>query len=57
MYHKVMEAILRAYNMKTGGFEDKIVEISDNHDFSEGPYVDTVPFVVGSNQTIIPLDF
>jgi len=52
-----MEAILRAYNMKTGGFEDKIVEISDNHDFSEGPYVDTVPFVVGSNQTIIPLDF
>ena len=30
------------------------VEIADTHNFADGPYVDTVPFAVGSNQTILP---
>jgi len=51
-----MKAILRTYNKETL-VSDKIVDISDDHDFSNGPYVDTVPFSVGSNQTIIPIEY
>ncbi|MBV6513914.1 MAG: hypothetical protein FMNOHCHN_03496 [Ignavibacteriaceae bacterium] len=51
-----MKAILRTYD-KDSHISDKIVEISDNHDFLDGPYADTVPFSVGSNQSILPLDW
>ncbi len=36
--------------------EVRPVEISDDHDWLSGPYVDTVPFSVGSNETIIPYE-
>lgn len=48
-----MKAVLRTYD-KEKHISDKIVEISDSHDFF-GPYADTVPFSVGSNQSILPL--
>jgi hypothetical protein len=50
-----MKAILRTYHNELS-FTDDVVEIDDNHDFSNGPYQDTVPFAVGSNQTILELD-
>ena len=50
-----MKAILRTYKNEQD-FTEKLVEVSDEHEFSDGPYEDTVPFAVGSNQTIIPLD-
>lgn len=51
-----MKAILRTYTDKDGDFFDKIVEIDESHDFLNGPYADTVPFAVGSNQTILSLN-
>jgi hypothetical protein len=33
-----------------------VVEIDDNHEFYNGPYQDTVPFAVGSNQAILPIE-
>ena len=50
-----MIAILRTYGCD-GRFDDSIVNISDDHKFEEGPYVDTVPFPVGSNQSILSLE-
>jgi len=50
-----MKAILRTHLNETR-FVDKIVDIDDNHDFAGGPYQDTVPFAVGSNQEILPLE-
>ena len=32
------------------------VLISEDHDWAGGPYADTVPFAVGSNQYLIPDD-
>lgn len=52
----LMKAILRSYHSETSR-TDKLVEISDSHDFAQGPYVDTVPFSVGSNQSILPIDY
>ena len=51
-----MKAILRTWNLATATFFDKMVDISENHDFSKGPYQDTIPFSVASNQEIIPID-
>lgn len=48
-----MKAILRTWKSETEK-EDTVVEIADNHNFADGPYVDTVPFTVGSNQEILP---
>ena len=50
-----MKAILRTYHNELS-FTDRVVEIDDDHDFGDGPYQDTVPFAVGSNQTILDLD-
>ena len=50
-----MRAILRTYGCYFG-FDDSIVNIRDDHKFEEGPYVDTVPFPVGSNQSILSLE-
>lgn len=50
-----MKAILRTYISETN-IIDEIREISDNHHFEDGPYVDTIPFSVGSNQTILELE-
>ena len=50
-----MKAILRTHFSETR-FVDKIVDIDDNHDFAGGPYQDTVPFAVGSNQEILQLE-
>lgn len=50
-----MMAVLRTYQGEDK-ITDKLVEISDDHNFANGPYVDTVPFAVGSNQAIIPED-
>ena len=36
--------------------QSNIVEILPGHDFSAGPYQDTIPFSVGSNQTIQPVE-
>jgi hypothetical protein len=46
----VKKAVLRTYLNNSGDFVDRIVEVSEDHDFSKGPYQDTVPFCVGSNQ-------
>lgn len=50
-----MKAILVTYN-KDVSCETAEVEIDVKHDFSKGPYQDTVPFSVGSNQNVIPID-
>jgi hypothetical protein len=50
-----MTAVLRTYQGEDN-ITDKLVEISDAHNFADGPYVDTVPFAVGSNQSILPED-
>jgi hypothetical protein len=50
-----MKAILRTYDHRDASYTDRVVEIDDNHDFSNGPYQDSVPFAVGSNQTILEL--
>lgn len=51
-----MKAILRTYQQDEH-VSDKVVEIDDSHNFNDGPYVDTIPFSVGSNQEIVPLDW
>jgi len=51
-----MKAILRTWDTRESTFEDVIVEVRADHKFSEGPYVDTVPFTVGSNQEILPFE-
>lgn len=50
-----MNAILRTWRSELY-YEDSLVQISDNHHFEDGPYVDTVPFSVGSNQEILSVD-
>ena len=50
-----MTAILRTYQSETT-FTEELVEISDDHIFAYGPYQDTVPFSVGSNQEILPFE-
>jgi hypothetical protein len=50
-----MTAVLRTYQGEDK-IADKLVEISDDHNFADGPYGDTVPFAVGSNQAILPED-
>jgi hypothetical protein len=50
-----MTAILRTYLNEKVICEEK-VEIDDDHIFAYGPYQETVPFSVWSNQDIIPED-
>jgi hypothetical protein len=50
-----MKAILRTYHNEHSA-TDRVVEIDDNHEFYNGPYQDTVPFAVGSNQAILPIE-
>jgi hypothetical protein len=50
-----MKAILRTYQSENLFFEEE-VEIDDDHIFAYGPYQDTVPFAVSSNQEILPID-
>jgi hypothetical protein len=48
------KAVLRTYLNNRGDFRDELVRVLRGHRFSDGPYVDTVPFAVGSNQAILP---
>lgn len=51
-----MKAVLITY--KGEAIESrKIVEISDDHKWEDGPYVDTIPFSVGSNQTVVDYEY
>jgi hypothetical protein len=50
-----MKAILRTYHNETN-HTDEVVDIHDDHDFGGGPYQDTVPFAVGSNQSILAIE-
>jgi len=50
-----MKAILRTFHSELR-FIDVLCEIADDHDWAQGPYQDTVPFSVGSNQTLFPVD-
>lgn len=50
-----MTAILRTYLNEKVIYEEK-VEIDDDHIFAYGPHQDTVPFVVASNQDLIPFE-
>jgi len=50
-----MKAVLVTYRGEETAFKD-VVEIDDNHNFADGPYVDTIPFAVGSNQSIQPME-
>lgn len=49
-----MKAILRTWIRETPA--DMVVEIDDTHDFALGPYQDSVPFAVGSNQEILQIE-
>lgn len=51
-----MKAILRTWDGPKATFEDRIVTVDNRHDFLNGPYADTVPFAVGSNQEILPIE-
>lgn len=55
IFGETQTAILRTYSDNSGKYDDQPVEISAEHEFSQGPYQDTVGFAVGSNQTIISL--
>lgn len=51
-----MKAVLITY--KGEAIESrKIVEISDDHKWEDGPHVDTIPFSVGSNQTVVDYEY
>jgi len=50
-----LEAILRTY-VSEGFYFDEIVLIDATHDFIGGPYQDTIPFAVGSNQEVLPVE-
>jgi hypothetical protein len=50
-----MKAILRSWHNETS-HTDEVVDIHDDHDFGGGPYQDTVPFAVGSNQSILAIE-
>jgi hypothetical protein len=50
-----MKAILKTNVGESVTFEE-IVEIHDDHIFCYGPHQETVPFVVGSNQEILPFE-
>lgn len=53
-----MKAWLVTYNLQTQCLQERrLVEVADDHNFADGPYVDTVPFSVGSNQTVVPEDW
>lgn len=54
VFGETQTAVLRTYQ-SNGGQTDQLCEVSADHDFSKGPYQDTVGFVVGSNQTIFPV--
>lgn len=45
-------AILRSYESETKFSEDWCL-VADDHSFANGPYQDTVPFAVGSNQAVL----
>lgn len=50
-----MRAILITYEKEAvAGL--RLVIIADDHDWSKGPYADTVGFSLGSNQSLIPLE-
>lgn len=49
-------AIWRRHNIRTGERFDMRVAISAEHDWSKGPYGNTVPFAVGSNEEILPVE-
>ena len=51
-----MKATLRTWHAPDDVSTLKLVEISDDHDFAQGSYADTIPFAVGSNQEIIEYD-
>jgi hypothetical protein len=52
-----MKALLITYNITTGDLdESRLVDIDDDHNFANGPYQDSVPFSVGSNQTIVEIE-
>jgi hypothetical protein len=50
-----MKALLVTYNNEKLS-ECRLVDVADDHDFAGGPYQDSVPLAVGSNQAIIPAD-
>lgn len=50
-----MKAILRTYHTD-GRYDDRLVDVRDDHQFGDGPYGDGVPFAVGSNQDILPVE-
>jgi len=50
-----MTAILRTY-ISESVFTEEMVQVDDDHIFAYGPYQDTVPFSVGSNQSILPFE-
>lgn len=54
-FGETQTAVLRTYQCN-GGQMDQLCEISAEHDFSKGPYQDTVGFSVGSNQAIFSQD-
>jgi hypothetical protein len=51
-----IKATLRTWNNGDRSFTDSVVLIDRTHDFASGPYQDTVPFAVGSNQEVLPID-
>lgn len=51
-----MKAVLRTWNIPNATYEDQIVTVDNHHNFLNGPYADTVPFAVGSNQEILPIE-
>lgn len=51
-----MRAILRSYGCD-GRYCDELVQVDDDHDFGADQYAaETIPFPVGSNQAVLPLE-
>jgi hypothetical protein len=50
-----MKALLITYDQESL-VESRLVDIHDDHNFADGPYQDSVPFSVGSNQTIVEIE-
>ncbi len=49
-----MKAFLRTYTAEDR-WTQRLVDVDDAHVFANGPYVETVPFAVGSNQAVLPV--
>ncbi len=57
MSGEMQPALLVSYDTTTGAVSGlRIIEVSHGHDWARGPYSSSVNYVVGSNQSVAPIE-